>query len=277
MKIDAHQHFWKYDPEKLPWIGEGLGILKRDFLPKDLKPLLDQHGISGCVAVQASQTELETHFLLDLAADNLFIKAVVGWVDLEGRDLETKLDAYLPFHKLKGFRHVLQDEDDPDYILRSDFLKGMETLGKRGYSYDILIFPHQMPGVIKALGILPEMPFVLDHLAKPLIKERKLQPWKDYLKAIAEFPHVYCKLSGMVTENNWKGWEKEEFYPYLEIAIETFGEDRIMFGSDWPVCLLAANYAEVIDVLKGFYSSNAMTGFDKMMGENGKEFYRLHA
>jgi L-fuconolactonase len=277
MKIDAHQHFWKYDPEKLPWIGDRLRVLKKDYLPQDLKPLLDQHGISGCVVVQASQTELETHFLLDLAAENPFIKGVVGWVNLEAKDLEIKLDSYLPFHRLKGFRHILQDEDDPNYILRPDFLNGIKTLGKRGYSYDILIFPQQMPGVIKALEMLPEMPLVLDHLAKPLIKEKKMQPWKDYIKTIADFPHVYCKLSGMVTENNWKEWKREDFYPYLEAAIEAFGEDRIMFGSDWPVCLLAASYSKVLGVVEGFYATHAMEGFDKLMGENAERFYRLHA
>ncbi len=275
MKIDAHQHFWTYDPEKLPWIGEDLGVLKNDFLPQDLEPLLQQHGLDGCVAVQASQTELETHFLLDLSADHPFIKGVVGWVDLEAKDLETKLDAYLPFRKLKGFRHILQDEEDPNYILRPQFLEGISTLGKRGYSYDILVFPHQMPGVLKALEELPEMPIVLDHIAKPLIKEGKMQPWKDHLIAIAEFPHVYCKLSGMVTENKWRGWKKEEFYPYLEVAIEAFGEDRLMFGSDWPVCLLAASYEEVVEVVKSYYASNSTPGLDKMMGTNADRFYRL--
>ncbi|WP_232834944.1 amidohydrolase family protein [Pleomorphovibrio marinus] len=276
MKIDAHQHFWKYDPDNLPWIGEELKILKRDYLPKDLKPHLDHHGIQGCVAVQASQTDVETHFLLDLADSHDIIKGVVGWVDLEGKDLESKLDAYLPFRKLKGFRHILQDETDPEYILRPAFQNGLKILGNRGYSYDILVFPHQMAGAIKTLEKQPDTTFILDHSAKPIIREGKIQPWKELIQEMAKFPNLYCKLSGMVTENRWDGWEQKDFFPYLETVFEAFGEDRLMFGSDWPVCLLAASFSEVFGIVESFLSDKSGEVKNKIIGANAEKCYRLN-
>ncbi|MFC4871699.1 amidohydrolase family protein [Negadavirga shengliensis] len=273
--IDSHQHFWKYKPERYPWISGKMPALKKDFSPADLKPIYKVHGISGCVAVQAVQDEEENHFLLDLAASHSFIFGVVGWIDLQSPDLRERLNAYLPFQKLKGFRHVLQDEADPDFILRPDFQKGLEAIFEAGYSYDLLVYPHQLKGAIKTVKNFPEAAFVLDHIAKPDVRSNRLGEWEDLMEELAGSSSVFCKLSGMVTEADWDSWHVEDFFPYLDVVIEAFGEDRVMYGSDWPVCLLAADYGQVKDILDKYLEDYPDETKAKIWGGNAAGFYRL--
>lgn len=275
--VDSHQHFWHYSPEKLPWITDALEVQKRDFLPEDLERDLLQNGVSGCVAVQASQTEEETHFLLRMADSHPFVQGVVGWIDLESPDLEEKLNAYLPFRKLKGFRHILQDEEDPAYILRPRFQRGLDTLFKKGYSYDLLVFPRQLAGAIETARNFPEAPMVIDHLAKPPIAKGELQPWRDQIEQLGDFPNLYAKLSGMVTEHDWQHWKEGDFRPYLDVMMHVFGEDRLMYGSDWPVCLLAASYSEVIGILRKFLTNYPREVQQKIWADNAERFYRLQS
>ena len=252
--IDAHQHFWKYDPIAYDWIDGEMGLLKRDFLPKDLKPLLDAGGISGCIAVQARQSLEETAFLLDLAEEHDFILGVVGWVDLQADDLEKQLDTLRSFHRLKGIRHIVQAEPDPEFLLREPFLRGVKALAKAGLVYDILVYERQLPSVVRFLERCPDQPMVLDHLGKPIIEGGPSRVWKEHIRAIAEHPQVYCKVSGLVTEADWGKWSPADFYPFLETVAEAFGPERLMVGSDWPVCLLAArDYAQVMELVHGFF------------------------
>ncbi|WP_245189489.1 amidohydrolase family protein [Lunatimonas salinarum] len=274
--VDSHQHFWKYSPEEFPWITDALNVLKTDFLPEDLEKVFQINGVSGCVAVQAAQTEEETNFLLRLADSHPFIQGVVGWIDLEAPNLEEKLNAYLPFRKLKGFRHILQDEADPAYILRPKFQKGLETLFKKGYSYDILVFPKQLDGAIETVRNFPEASMVIDHLAKPPIAKGELEPWRDQMEQLGSFPNVYGKLSGMVTEHDWTQWKAGDFHPYLDVMMKIFGADRLMYGSDWPVCLLAASYSEVIGVLRKFLEGYPEEVQQKIWAENAEKFYKLN-
>lgn len=273
--IDSHQHFWKYEPGRYPWINSKMPILKKDFFPADLKPIYQEHGISGCVAVQAVQDEEENHFLLDLASRNQFILGVVGWLDLQSPSLKERLKAYLPFQKLKGFRHLLQDENSSDFILQHDFQKGLEAIFEAGYSYDLLVYPHQLKGVIKTVENFPEGAFVLDHIAKPNIGNNRLGEWEDLVEELASSSNVYCKLSGMVTEADWDKWHVEDFFPYLDVVMEAFGEDRVMFGSDWPVCLLAAGYREVKDIVDKYLEDYPEKTKEKIWSGNAVSFYRL--
>lgn len=274
-KIDSHQHFWYYDAKKLPWISNEMLALKGDFLPDKLYSILTDNGIEGTVAVQALQDPEETQFLLDLAEKFPFILGVVGWVDLESDQLSDTLHAYQPFTKLKGFRHLLQDESDPEYILRPGFQRGLKEIFEAGFSYDLLVFPHQLDGVIKTASNFPQGSFVLDHLGKPPIGEKKIDDWGDKIRDLASHPQVFCKLSGMVTEANWVGWKTKDFFPYLDLVLEAFGEDRLMFGSDWPVCQLAASYQQVCGVLEKFLEGQPLQVQNKIWHKNARHFYRL--
>lgn len=273
--IDAHQHFWHYDQKELPWITEKLAILKRDYLPEELEAIYKEQGVAGCVAVQAAQSERETHFLLSLADQHPFIKGVVGWIDLESPQLADALKAYLPFPKLKGFRHILQDEKDPEYVLRPAFQKGLETIFSLGFTYDILVFPHQLPGAIETVKRFPGARMVIDHLAKPEIAKGNLASWKAQMMHLKDFDNVYCKLSGMVTEHHWKSWAKEDFYPYLDVMMDVFGVDRLMYGSDWPVCLLSGTYGEVKGILESYLDRFSTEQREKVWFGNAKSFYQL--
>jgi L-fuconolactonase len=273
--IDSHQHFWKFDPEQFPWITDNLYSLKRDFLPPDLETVFIKNKIIGCVAVQAAQTQEETRFLLALAEQHEFIKGVVGWIDLRAASLADDLQAFGSFEKLKGFRHILQDEADPNFILQPDFQRGLEIIFAHGYTYDILVFPHQLKGALETVSRFPNAPFVIDHLAKPNIKDKSISEWKELLLTFKDFPQVYGKLSGMVTESDWKHWKTEDFFPYLDVMMEVFGEDRLMFGSDWPVCLLAASYEGVKGVLQAYLSNFPEAVQTKIWSANAINFYKL--
>ncbi|NEU06928.1 amidohydrolase family protein [Flavihumibacter sp. R14] len=275
MRIDAHQHFWKYNPVRDSWINSEMGVLRRDFLPGDLEPLLHENKIDACVAIQADQSEDESHFLLDLASQNDFIKGVVGWVDLSAGNIEERLAYWSTYDKLKGFRHIIQAELEDDFILNKDFCRGISRLGRFGFTYDILVFPKHLPFVLKFLSQFPDQPFVIDHIAKPNIREGGIIQWREQLRQVALFPNVYCKLSGMVTEADLHNWATEDFKPYIDAAIESFGIDRVMFGSDWPVCLLGAGYDQCRGILEENTRDLSMSEKDKLWGGNAMKFYRL--
>lgn len=275
MIIDSHQHFWNYSPSRQAWITEQMAVLKRDFLPSDLLKIYERNAVAGCVAVQADGSEEETDFLLQLAEQNSFIKGVVGWVDLQDRNVESRLRHYQSFPKLKGFRHVVQDEPDPDFMLREDFRMGLKVLEAFNYTYDILIYPHQLDAAIKTVEDFPTINFVLDHIAKPDIKNSRFDNWLPKIKRLAQSPNVSCKVSGMVTEAAWRNWTQEDFVPYLEVVTEAFGMDRLMFGSDWPVCLLSGNYEEVLGIVKTYMAQFTQADQQQVFYTNALSFYRL--
>lgn len=276
-KIDAHQHFWKYDPIKNNWITPEMSVIRRDFLPDDLAPILNQHGFDGCVVVQADQSEAETTFQLENAAQNDYIKGVVGWVDLQAENLADRLAYFRQFDKLKGFRHVLQDEKDRSLMLKPSFMRGIKQLHAYDYTYDILIYPDQLKYLPEFITAFPDQPFVIDHLAKPEIRHESIADWKKELSSVAGFENVSCKISGMVTEADWMGWKSADFSPYMEVVLAAFGTKRVMFGSDWPVCQLAATYTEVVGLAAAYMSQFTATEQALFWGENAADFYKFDA
>jgi L-fuconolactonase len=274
-KIDAHQHFWNYDPLKHSWITNEMTAIRKDFLPEHLQPVLEENGFDGCILVQVDQSEEENHFLLELANKNDCIKGVVGWIDLQSENIEERLGYFKPFEKLKGFRHILQGEKDRAYMLKPDFIRGINALKQFDYTYDILIYPDQLPYAIKFVELFPEQKFVIDHIAKPYIKDKKENGWKEDMQQLAHFENVYCKISGMVTEADWQSWEEEDFMPYMDIVVNAFGTGRTMYGSDWPVCLLAAEYKEAVHIVKNYFSSFTQNEQDNFFGQNAINFYNL--
>lgn len=273
--IDAHQHFWKFDPVRDSWITDEMSVIQKDFFPGDLKPVLQRNGFDGCVAVQASQSEEDTEFLISLANDNDFIKGVVGWVDLQANDIEQRLTKYKSVSVVKGFRHVLQGEPQRDLMLTPNFKRGIAALQKHGFTYDILIFPDQVKFSEELVASFPEQKFVIDHIAKPYIKRKEIEEWKKDMESIAQHQNVYCKISGMVTEADWKGWKKEDFKPYLDVVVNAFGTNRILFGSDWPVCLVAASYETMLAIVKDYFSSFSKKEQEQFFGINAIRFYNL--
>ena len=275
MRIDAHHHFWSYSAAEYPWIGKGMERLARDHLPKDLALLAAAEGIDGTVVVQARQSLEESRWLLELAAANPLIRGVVGWVDLRSTHVVDQLREFAKRPKFVGVRHVVQDEPDPRFLLGESFLHGIGKLATFGLTYDLLLYPHQLPAAVELVGRFPEQPFVLDHLAKPRIKAGELDPWRQDLKALAAHGNVFCKLSGLVTEAAWQGWKRADFTPYLEVALEAFSPERLMFGSDWPVCTLAAEYADVVGIVTDFLASLAEAERESILGGNAIRFYSL--
>lgn len=275
-KIDAHQHFWKYDPDVHAWITPEMHAIQRDFLPSDLQPILQQAGIDGCVLVQVNQSEDENHYFLQLAAENDFIKGVVGWIDLRDPDVDQRLAYYKRYPKLKGFRHVLQGEHDRALMLKPSFKRGIAQLQQYGYTYDILIYPDQLGYTRDFVAAFPGQPFVLDHIAKPHIKDRYItEEWKAAIRAVAEYPNLYCKVSGMVTEADWYHWKPEHFRVYLDTIVEAFGINRLMYGSDWPVCLVAASYAQVQQIVTDYFAAFSESEQAAFFGGNAIKFYKL--
>ncbi len=252
-----------------------MAVIQKDFLPSDLKTLLKENGVTGSVVVQSDQSEEENEFQLNNAAANDFIKGVVGWVDLQADDIEKKLIYYKQFKKLKGFRHVLQGEPQRDLMLQPAFTRGIGLLHKYGFTYDLLIYPDQLVFAKELVKQFPNQLFVVDHIAKPDIKNKKIDDWKKDILALGAFENVYCKISGMVTEADWKNWTKDDFIPYIDVVVNAFGTKRIMFGSDWPVCLVAASYKkmkEIVDDYFSFFSKNEQKNF---YGKTAIQFYNL--
>ncbi|MES2454339.1 MAG: amidohydrolase family protein [Bacteroidota bacterium] len=275
LKIDAHQHFWKFDEIRDSWISAEMAVIRRDFMPADLKPLLEANGIDGCVVVQSDQAPAENEFQLQNAADHEFIKGVVGWVDLQSEDIEAELTRLSAFEKLKGFRHILQGEADRALMLKPAFLNGISKLKGFGFTYDILIFPDQLKYAAELVSLFPDQPFVLDHIAKPDIKGQILEGWEKDIRDLAKVDNVYCKVSGLVTEADWANWKPEDFKPYLDVIFEAFGPERVMYGSDWPVCLLAGSYAQVKELVNQYVSKFSDEEQDLFWGGNAIRFYNL--
>ncbi|WP_296635663.1 amidohydrolase family protein [Polaribacter sp.] len=274
MIIDSHQHFWKYNPVRDAWIDESMEVIRRDFLPKDLKPILNNNGVDGCIAIQADQSEHETDFLLNCAKENPFIKGVVGWVDLRADNVEERLAYYSQNKQLKGIRHIVQAENN-DFVLQADFQNGISKLEQFGLTYDLLVFPPQLEASIELVKAFPNQKFVLDHIAKPYIKDQKIEHWKTEITALAKAPNVFCKLSGMVTEADIKHWQPSDFKPYLDVVFKAFGTDRVMYGSDWPVCLLGASYSQVLKIVTDYISEFSDTEKAKILGGNALNFYNF--
>jgi L-fuconolactonase len=273
--IDAHHHFWKFDSRRDAWITEDMQVLRADYLPDQLEAVYRKKGISGSVLVQTNASESENNFLLEMAEKNPFIRGVVGWIDLTTEELYRNLAVYKQYPQLKGFRHLLQGEERRDLMLDPVFKKGIGLLGQFGYSYDLLILPDQLGFAEELVAAFPEQRFVIDHMAKPHIKQGVIAEWKQAIKRFAPYQHVFCKISGLVNEADWDYWEHEDFRPYIDSVVETFGTKRIMFGSDWPVCLLAATYDQVKDITDDYFYSFTTTEQADFFGNNAKDFYQL--
>jgi L-fuconolactonase len=275
MRIDAHHHFWHYDAAEYSWIDDSMSVLRRDFRPEDLQHEISQVGIEGVVTVQARQSLEETHWLLELAAQHELIKAVVGWVPLVDPYVKETLADLAYARNLRAVRHVVQDEPDDQFILRDDFNRGIDALGDFWLAYDILIFERHLPQTIKFVDRHPYQTFVLDHLAKPRARDGALEPWATELSKLAERENVYCKLSGLVTEAEWSNWSEAELSKYWEVILDAFTPRRIMFGSDWPVCLLACDYRSWYDLCRRFTSALSAQEQARIFGGTACEAYRI--
>ncbi len=274
MTIDSHQHFWNFNPTEHAWINDEMSALRRSFLPPDIEKLFKTHGIDGCVTVQVSQHLRENDWMLTLAAEHPCIKGVVGWVDLKAGDLETQLIHYRQKPMIKAFRHIVQAE--PSGFMRDPrFVSGVRRIGDQGYAYDLLIYHHQLAEALAFLRQVPDTRIVLDHMAKPAIRNGDINDWAKQIKAAAALDHVHCKLSGMVTEADWRKWRYEDFVPYLDLVFEVFGPRRVMYGSDWPVCLLAAAYETQLRIIERYVSTLTESERAMVMGQNAMDFYHL--
>jgi L-fuconolactonase len=274
MIIDSHQHFWKYNSARHAWIGDDMKVIQRDFMPADLHPLLIENKIDGCVAVQVDQNEKETHFLLELADQHAFIKGVIGWIDLCASNVEERLAYFKQFPRLKGFRHLVQGEPK-GFLGNPSFVNGVQKLQQYNFTYDLLIYDHQLDEALAFAHQVQNVRMVVDHLAKPSIRKGEKTRWELNMAALATFQNVYCKISGMVTEANWTAWEGKDFEPYLDEVFEFFGPDRLMYGSDWPVCLVAASYKQQLHIVDQYTSRLSASEKQKVFGDNAKRFYNL--
>lgn len=275
MTIDSHQHFWKYEPSRHSWINNEMAFIRKDFLPAELQKVYAKNNIDGCVSVQADQTLAETDFLLSLANENDFIKGVVGWIDLKSPRVDDQLEKYRNETKIKGFRHIVQGEPDHNFLLRPEFRRGITYLEKYGFTYDILVFPHQLGATLEFVKHFPHQKFVIDHLAKPYIKDGFFDGWAILMKEIAKHENVSCKMSGMITEADYHTWSPQQLRPYMNLVLEAFSPERIMYGSDWPVCLVAGSYEKMLAVVTDYISSLSLSEKKAIMGGNAVGFYNL--
>jgi L-fuconolactonase len=274
-KIDAHHHLWKYSAPQYPWISENMGLIRRDFLIQDLVDVLEESDIEGVITVQARQSLAETRWLLELAHRHDFIRGVVGWVALTNPKVDRDLERFSSHAKLKSVRHVLHDEPDDFYILREDFNHGIKVLKDFDLRYDLLIFERHLPQAIQFVDLHPNQIFILDHVAKPRVKERVISPWRENLTELARRENVFCKLSGLVTEASWQSWTEADLDPYLQIALTAFGPERVMFGSDWPVMLLGSSYTRWVDTVQRYISHLSEYEQERILGKTATEVYRL--
>jgi L-fuconolactonase len=273
--IDAHHHLWRYTPAEYGWINESMRVLQRDFLPADLTQAMATADIDGTIVVQARQTLEETRWLLDLADANDAIRGVVGWAPIAGEEFPGCMEEFDGRAKLKGLRHVIQGEKDEHYILREDFNSGIRTMAGSGLVYEILIYERHLADTIYFVDEHPDQVFVLDHVAKPLIAAGVLEPWAERMMELGQRENVFCKVSGMVTEAKWDGWTPETLKPYLDVAVEAFGPERLMAGSDWPVCLVAAGYAQWWGVLRDYFAPFSDVDRARVFGGTAIEVYDL--
>jgi L-fuconolactonase len=277
IRIDTHQHFWVYRPDQYPWMTGDMTPLRRDFLPSDLAPLLGASAVDKVVSVQARQMVEETDWLLKLAGKNRFICGVVGWVPLVDKSVKGHLERLSTDPLLRGVRHVLHDEPDDAYVLRNDFNRGVAVLREFGLTYDILISERHLPQTIEFVDRHPNQVFILDHIAKPRIRDGRMSPWRESVMLLAERENVYCKISGMVTESDWRTWSEPDLRPYFDVVLEAFGPDRLMFGSDWPVLLLAADYLRWNKIVQALVSPLSETEQERIMGDTATVAYGLQA
>ena len=275
MKIDSHQHFWNYNPREYTWMKDGMEILQRDFTPQDLATAQAEIGFDGSVAVQARMTLDETRWLLELAAQHETIRGVVGYVDLLSPQAGDQLDEFKDNPKCVGMRHVVHDEPDDHFMLRADFLNGLEELSRRDLAYDLLLFEKHLAVASEGVSRFPNLRFVVDHISKPLIREGVLAPWGDHIRDLALFENVTCKLSGMVTEADWERWTPDDLEPYMSVVLEAFGPDRLMIGSDWPVCLVAGSYGSVMSVVIDFIERLSSDEQVRILGSTCWDVYGL--
>lgn len=275
MKIDSHHHFWKYSVEEYPWIGDSMAALRRDFLPEHLRAEIAAVGIDGVISVQARQSVRETEWLLSLADGNEFIKGIVGWVPLADAGVRECIGKFAANPKLRAVRHVVQDEPDDRFILGADFNRGVAVLKNFGLVYDILIFERQLAASIEFVDRHPQQVFVLDHIAKPRIKDGAIEPWRANIRELARRENVFCKVSGMVTEADWKTWNEEQLRPYFDTVLEAFGPERLMFGTDWPVCLAASGYARWVETVRKFSAALSADEQEWLFGKTAVRAYSL--
>lgn len=273
MIIDTHVHFWKYDKKRDGWMDD-MKVLQQNYLPENILQTLARNGVDGCVAVQADQSELETHFLVELAKTHPIIKGVVGWIDLQNENIEDRLSYFSQYPSIKGWRHVVQGEP-LDFLLRKNFQRGVRCLQQYAYTYDVLIYHYQLQPALEFVSAFPEQKFIIDHCAKPDIKNKDIDEWKRLMQEMAKLPNVSCKLSGLFTEAAWKQWSPADFYPYLDIVFDAFGVDRLLFGSDWPVILVSGMYVQWKSMLEKYMENYKEEERQKVFGENAVQFYNL--
>lgn len=271
--IDTHVHFWQYEKEKDAWLDD-LKVLQQDYIPEMVAPVLKRNDVEGCVAVQVDQSEVETRFLCELAKTHSFIKGVVGWVNLCADNVEERLQHFTSYQEIKGYRHVVQGESN-DFLLREDFQRGVKKLKSFNYTYDVLIYHYQLKPALSFISALPDQKMVIDHCAKPDIRNKEIKEWARLMKEIAQNPNVYCKLSGLFTEARWKAWSAGDFYPYLDVVFEAFGTDRLMYGSDWPVILVSGMYVQWKSLLEKYMENLDEEEKEKVLGLNAVSFYQL--
>jgi L-fuconolactonase len=274
LQVDTHQHFWNYDPAEYAWIDDRMTPLRRDFLPLDARREMDAIGAIACIAVQVRQTLDETAWLLELADEFPFIAGVIGWVDLQAPDVDAQLARVARHSRLVGIRHIVQAEPD-GFLERPAFLRGIARLEPFDLTYDILVYSRQMPAAVAFARAFPRQRFVLDHLGKPDVRAQEYQSWRAQLNQLAALPNVHCKLSGLVTEADWGSWKPEQLRPYLDAALDAFGPDRLMIGSDWPVCTLAGTYKDVIGVTLNAIGEYSVTEQERMLGGTARELWNL--
>jgi L-fuconolactonase len=276
MRIDCHQHFWKASRGDYHWMSPAVPALCRDYLPADLQPLLKKNKIDKTIVVQAAQTKAETDFLLDLAAQHDFIAGVIGWLDMDSPDFPRELDLYSKKPKFLGIRPMLQDLPDDNWILRPRVIEALKWIADRDMPFEFLTYTRHLPHVLTVLEKIPGLRAVVDHVSKPEIKNRKLDPWRSLMARVAEHPNLHCKLSGMITEADFKTWTPDDLRPYVEHVLDSFGAERVMFGSDWPVCLLAGSYDQVTAALQAVLKPRLNQQDEiAVFGGNAARFYKL--
>ena len=275
MRIDSHQHFWRYTASEYGWIDDSMAGLRRDFLPADLRQEMAGAAVDACVAVQARQTLDETRWLLELADAHPFVAGVIGWVDLQAEDAAEQLQQFVDHPKLLGVRHIVQGEPDDRFMLRPAFCRGISLLEDRDLTYDILIYPKQLAAASELVSRFTRQRFVLDHLAKPNIRAGEMREWEKGIRELAECPMVFCKLSGLVTEADWTSWTPDDIRPYLDVAFECFGAHRLLVGSDWPVCTVAADYGRTVSLIDDYLTGKPAAERDAVMGGNAARLWRL--
>lgn len=273
--IDSHQHFWQVGRFDYPWMTSDLGVLYRDYLPADLAPILKSNGVEKTVLVQASNSVAESRWLLNLADENKFIAGVVGWIDLMSPEIDAQLDELTAHPKLKGMRHLVESEPQDDWLVQPAVLSGLRRLATYGLSYDLLVHTRHLKYVPQVAESCPGLALVIDHLGKPPIAKNEIKEWSQALKPLASYPNLHCKMSGLVTEANWTSWQTSDLRPYVEFVLESFGVDRLMFGSDYPVCLLAASYERVLESFQELLTSLSAVDREKIFSTNAANFYRL--